>query len=146
MAQDKQTFPRTLIFGAGVTGGVLLAIVAQVLLGRLGLDLAAVWRELFPTRAAQMRSAFAWWLVAGISFLGGLAFAAFVKYFSGNWWQLRVVRWVAAALLVGGLAEVGRVSAEPSGLAASANVLVNLAVLVLSGVLAMLGAYFVVRR
>lgn len=144
MPQDP--LPRTLIFGAGVTGGVLLALSAQVILVHMGLDLGAVWRELFVTRAAQMRSAFAWWLVAGFSFGGGFVIAAFAKFMSTNWWRFRALRWLGAALLVAALTKIGQLSGAPSGLTAAGNVVVGVAALALSGLLAMLGAFFVVRR
>jgi hypothetical protein len=146
MAQDKQPYPRTLIFAAGTTGGILVALTAQIVLVRFGLDLAAVWRELFVSRAAQMRSAFAWWIVAGFSFLGGFLIAAFAKYFSAHWWRLRVVRWIGGAIVVGALAVVGHLASAPTGLAPAPNVVVGVTVIAASTLLAMLGAFFIVRR
>lgn len=146
MVQDKQPYPRTLIFAAGATGGLLVGLAAQIVLVRFGLDLGAVWRELFASRAAQTRSAFAWWIVAGFSFLAGFLIAAFVSYFSTNWWRLRVVRWIAGAVAVAGLAAVGHQASAPTGLAPAPNVVVGVTVIVTSTLLAMLGAFFIVRR
>lgn len=146
MAHDKQPYPRTLIFAAGTTGGLLVALTAQIVLVRFGLDLASVWRELFASRAAQMRSAFAWWIVAGFSFLGGFLIAAFVKYFSAHWWRLRVVRWIGGTIVVAGLTMVGHQASAPTGLAPAPNIVVGMTVIVTSALLAMLGAFFIVRR
>ncbi len=145
MTHDKQT-PRTLIFAAGTTGGLISAITAEIVLGHFGLDLAAVWREVFASRAAQMHSAVAWWLIAGFSFVGGLLIAAFARYFSANWCRLRLPRWIGGAVVVGALTWVGHLASAPSGLAPGPNVVVGLGVMLASVLLSMLGAFFIVRH
>jgi hypothetical protein len=145
MHRDSE-FPRTLVFGTGLTGGVLLALAAQVLLSQFGLDLAAAWQGLFVARAAEMRSAFAWWVLAGISFVSGFVIAALTRIIAENWWRLRALRWVAGAAMVAGLAVTGHFGGPSRDLAMAETVGVTLAAIVLSAAMATFGAYFASRR
>ena len=100
---------RLLVFGAATSGGVLLAIVVQVVLAQLGLDLAAIWRAVGVPRAAQLRAATAWWLIAGIAFMAGFAIAALVRYLVANQSRVRGwLGWVGGLFAVTGLSWVGR--------------------------------------
>lgn len=66
-----QTPSRMTIFAVAMTSGVLLALAAHMLSGRLEIGLTSVWRELFPTEANATRSALGWWTIAGAGFVGG---------------------------------------------------------------------------
>jgi hypothetical protein len=61
---------RMTVFATAMTSGVLLALMAHMLSRRLGIGLTSIWRELFPTDANALRSALAWWLIAGAGFAG----------------------------------------------------------------------------
>jgi hypothetical protein len=146
MPDDKQTISRALILGVALISGMLLSIAAQALLAHLGLDLGAVWRGLRAPQAAQLRAAFAWWLIAGISFVAGFVIAALAKYFSAHPIRSPRLRWLAGAAAVAALTVIGQQATAPSGLSPAASVGIGLAVMCLAGVLSLLGAFFVVRR
>lgn len=138
--------PRILVFGTGLTGAVLLALAVQILLAHLGLDLAAAWRGLIVGRAADLRAAFAWWVLAGISLVNGFVIAALARVIAESWWQLRLVRWLLGAGTVTGLALTGHHAGASSGLSVGENVGATLAAVLLSAVMAAFGAYFAARR
>jgi hypothetical protein len=62
--------PRMTIFAIAMTSGVLLALSAHMISGRLGIGLTSVWQDLFPTDANAVRSALGWWMIAGAGFVG----------------------------------------------------------------------------
>src|SRR5436190_1423625 len=68
--------PRPLLYGIGVTCGVLAAIVVQILLSRAGFELAGAWRDLVSPQALQLRAAGAWWVIASAAFLAGAVMTA----------------------------------------------------------------------
>ncbi len=145
MQYDRQSVSRMFIIAAAMSGGVLLAVTAQTALAQLGLDLGAVWRELGP-KADQLRAAFAWWLIAGICFVGGFLIAALAKYLLANPTSLIWLRWLAAAAAVAGLTIIAKKAVAPSDLRPIATVVLGVSVLCLAGVVSLLGAFFVVRR
>lgn len=145
MLEEKQKTPRILVVGAAMSAGLLVAIAAQTALAQFGLDLGAVWRGLAP-RAAQLRAAFAWWLIAGVAFVAGFLFAALARYLLANPTRFVLLRWLGGAAVIAVLVLVGRQAVAPSGLPPVASVLIGVAILLLAGMLSLLGAFFVVRR
>ncbi len=145
MPYDRQSVSRIFIIAAAMGGGILLAVTAQTVLAKLDLDLGAVWRELGP-KAGHLRAAFAWWLIAGICFIGGFVIAALAKYLLAHPTSLVWLRWIAGAAIVAGLTVVGRKAVAPPDLRPMASVVLGLSVLCLAGVVSLLGAFFVVRR
>lgn len=145
ITNEKQPVPRLFILGVALVSGMLLSVAAQVALARLGLDLDAVWRGVRGPQA-QLRAALAWWLIAGISFLGGFVIAALAKYFSRYPVRSAGVRWVSGAIAVAALTLVAHEATARSGLPPAASVGIGISVQCLAGVLSMLGAFFVVRR
>ncbi|NVO15148.1 MAG: hypothetical protein HXX10_14025 [Rhodoplanes sp.] len=146
MTDDSVPFPRVLILCIAVTGGVMAAIAAQLALAHVGLDLAAVWRNMLGARTGQMRSAFAWWAIALVSFGSGLLIASVTKLMATAQSDLAALRWIGGAVLVVGLALVGHEAAVPSPLGPGANAVLGIASLTVAGILSLLGAYFVTRR
>src|SRR4029453_517302 len=71
--------PRLLIFGAAVTCGILIALAAQVLSVRLGLDVSLAGLSL-AGGGTRLKSALAWWLVAGSTFVGSFVAALLLKH------------------------------------------------------------------
>jgi hypothetical protein len=138
---------RTLVLGAAISGGVVLAIVAQVILAQLGLDIATIWHAVKVPRAAQLRAAMAWWLIAGITFMAGFAIAALVRYLVANPGRIPGwVAWVGGLVAVAGLTLVGGKATASNELGAFASVTTGVAVLVAGGALSLLGAFFAMRR
>jgi hypothetical protein len=143
---NRPSSPRLFILGVALISGVCLSVAAQVALVHFGLDLGAVWRGLGGPRASQMRAAFAWWLIAGISFVAGLLIAVVSKYLTAHPVHSHTVRWLAGAATVVALTLIGHQAAPPPGLSPAASVGIGLAVMCVAGILSLLGAYFVVRR
>ena len=138
---------RILVFGAAISGGVLLAVVTQVFLAQLGLDIIAIWHAVKVPRAAQLRAATAWWLIAGVTFIAGFAIAALVRYFVTHPRPISDrVGWVGGLVAVAGLTAVGSKATASNELGALASVITGVAVLVAGGALSLLGAFFAMRR
>jgi hypothetical protein len=138
--------PRVLVFGTGVTCGVLAAIAVQILLGRAGVELTAVWHDLFAAQALQSRSAAALWLIAGAALVVSATVAAALSRHSLPWVRFRLLRWLLGAAIVAVLAEIGHAANAASEGGAGAQLAVSLAAFALAAVMAMLGAFFTVRR
>jgi MFS-type transporter involved in bile tolerance (Atg22 family) len=75
---------RMTIFATAMTSGMLLALAALVVSGRLGISLTSVWRDLFPTDANAVRSALGWWMIAGAGFLGSFLAGLLVQDLGGR--------------------------------------------------------------
>lgn len=146
MPNDQQSNPRLFVLGVALVSGVCLSVAAQVALVHFGLDLGAVWRGLRGPQASQMRAAFAWWLIAGVSFVAGLLIAVLAKYLTAHPVHSPTIRWLAGAAAVVALTLIGHQAAPPPGLSPGASVGIGLAVMCVAGILSTLGAYFVVRR
>jgi hypothetical protein len=136
-------WPLTIV--TGVTCGVLAAMVALIVLGQGGIELAGVWSEVMSAKAPQLRSAGAWWLMAASAFVIGAAVAGALSRLPWPWLRFRRPRWVAGALLVAGLAHVGHSAATTSG-GVGIHVAASFAALFAALVLALFGAYFATRR
>jgi hypothetical protein len=144
--QEEQLPPvRTLSFTTGTLGGFLVAVSAQVLLSQTHFDLAAMWYDLFAA-TVQIRSALAWWLIAGTALAGGFLAAAVTRFLLMNWWPLRLLRWILGAVIVAGLGAVGHVASEPAELDSAAYVAANLSGMVAALLAASVGAFFAARR
>jgi len=146
MQDDQRPSVRLLALATGTIGGFLVALAVQILLGRMNVDIEAVWHDLFVASTIHVRSALAWWLIAGTALAGGFIAAAAARFLMLNWWPLRGLRWVLGAAMVAGLAAVGQVASEPSGLDAAAHVAANVAAMAAALISACLGAYFAARR
>ncbi len=138
--------PRVLVFGTSVTCGVLAGMSVQILLGRAGIDLTAVWHDLFTTRALDSRSAAALWLFAGAALVVSAVVAAALSRYSLPWVRFRLLRWLSGAAIVAGLAEIGRSAGAASVGSPGVQLAVGLAAFTLATVMAMLGAFFTVQR
>jgi hypothetical protein len=138
--------PRPLIYAAAMTCGVLAAMAVQILLSRAGIELAAVWDNLFSNSAPQLRSAGTWWLMVGSAFLVSAAVAGALSRLPWPWHRFRLVRWIMAAAVVYALADIGHsaAAAEPHNL--QAQVTVSLVALLAAAFMALFGAFFAVRR
>jgi hypothetical protein len=138
--------PRPLIYATSLTCGVMAAMAVQILLSSKGIQLTGVWRNLLSPQALQVRSAGAWWLMAGSAFLVSSAVAASLSRLPLPWSAFRTARWFAAGLLVFGLAEIGHIAMAATSRSSGAQVAVSLAALGAAGLMALFGAYFAARR
>jgi hypothetical protein len=81
MPQDSS---RMTIFATAMTSGLLLALAALMVSGRLGIGLTSVWRDVFPTDANAVRSALGWWMIAGAGFIGSFLTGVLVQDVGGR--------------------------------------------------------------
>ncbi len=137
--------PRALIVTSAMTCGVLAALALQMYLGRAGFDLASLWENLSSAGARQLRTAGPWWAVAGIAFITSGIIAGALSRLPLPWRRFRLLRWATGAVILLLLAHIGHSAAEPA-VAAGANLAVRLAALIVAGLMALLGAYFAIRR
>jgi hypothetical protein len=133
-----------LVFAAGMTGGTLAAMAAGIVIGYLGIDLLGVWRTLFPGTGAQLRSALAWWAIAGVAFVAGFVIAFMMSRF--QWLYLRFLRGVLLAAVTFALAALARHAPTAEGMVPAAYVAANLAATTLAGAMAAVGTVFGLRR
>ncbi len=132
------------VFTVAVMSGMATALVTQVALAGYGIELAGLWRNLLGSHQAQLRSALAWWMIAGAAFVGGFVVAFVMSRF--DWLYLRFLRGWLLALLTIGLALAARDLPRSEGLTAGAYVFLSAASLVVAFVMAGFGAYFALRR
>ncbi len=132
--------PRPAVYVTGVTCGILVAIVVEILLSHAGIKL------LFSAQGLQVRSAGAWWLMAGSAFLTGAGVVAALSRLPLPWHRFRLLRWLLGAAVVFALAEVGRMAAEADGHRGGAFAAVMLAALLSCLLMSLFGAYFASKR
>lgn len=137
--------PRALVYCTGVVCGVLAAMAVQIMLSRNGIELAAVWRNLSSARSLQLRSAGAWWLMAGSAFLTSAVIVGALSRLPWPWHRFRMARWIIGAALVYALAEAGHIAASAGG-SGGAHAAATLATLVAAALMSLFGAYFAVKR
>jgi hypothetical protein len=138
--------PRALLFGTGITGGVLAAIAVMILFGRAGFDPAGLWRDLLAGQPPQTRTVSGWWALAGTAFVVSAAVTAVLSRLPLPWLRLRLLRWLLGGAIVFGLADVGHQASESLTGHGGAQVAATLAALVIAVLTALFGAYFTVRR
>lgn len=132
------------VFAVAVMGGVLVAMLTQILLARSGIELAGVWRNLFAANQPQLRSALAWWATAGAAFIAGFAIAFVMSRV--EWLYLRWLRgWLAAALVIA-LAVLARDVPTADGIAIGIYLSASVAAIVVAAFMACFGSYFALRR
>jgi hypothetical protein len=137
--------PRALIVTSAMTCGVLAALALQMYLGRAGFDLASLWENLSSAGARQLRTAGPWWALAGIAFITSGIIAGALSRLPLPWRRFRLLRWATGAVILLLLAHIGHSVAEPA-VGAGADLAVRLAALIVAGLMALLGAYFAIRR
>jgi hypothetical protein len=146
MLEEQLPSVRTLALATGTVGGFLIAISVQVLLGQMNFELAAMLRDLFASSTVQVKSALAWWMIAGTALVGGFLAAALTRFLLTSWWPLRLLRWILGAAMVAGLGAVAHVASEPVELDSAAFVAVNASGMVAALLAAGVGAFFAARR
>jgi hypothetical protein len=142
-AQDELS--RTLVYVTGMTCGLLAAITAEILLRRTGIEIADTWRSLASGQSLQMRAASVFWLMIGSAFVVSAVVAAALSRLPPPWLRLRTLRWLAGAVIVFALAEVGHIAAITVGHGGGAHAAMSMVALVAAALVALFGAYFATR-
>jgi hypothetical protein len=137
--------PRALVLVTATTCGVLAAIAAQIVLAQRGIELAGMWREI-GGRGFHLRAAGAWWMMPGAALLVGAAVAGALSRYPLPWLGLRLLRWIAGAILVGVLAHIGHAAAMNAGTSVGIHSAASFAAVCAAALTALFGAYFAAKR
>ncbi|HYY39476.1 MAG TPA: hypothetical protein VE801_17150 [Xanthobacteraceae bacterium] len=143
---SRVALPPALIYAAATTCGVLAALALQIYSSNAAFELAGLWENLFASGARELRTAGPWWGTVGVAFVTSGIAAAALSRFPPPWQRFRLLRWVAAAVIVLALAQIGHPSAPPEAVGAGVNVAVSLVALLVAAAMALLGAHVAVRR
>src|SRR5262249_18094293 len=141
---SSAALPPALIYAAALTCGVLAALALEIYLTSAGFDLA---RENFLSSGTRdLRTTGPWWGIAGLAFVAGGITAAALSRLPPPWHRFRLLRWIAAIVMVLLLEDIPHSAGGTEGVAAGANLAVRLAALGVAAVMALAGAYVAVRR
>jgi hypothetical protein len=145
MIRAQNELSRALVYVTGMTCGLLAAIAAEILLHRTGIEIADTWRSLASGQSLQMRAVSVFWLMIGSSFVVSAVVAAALSRLPPPWLRLRTLRWLASAVIVFALAEVGHIAAITVGHGGGAHTAMSMVALVAAALVALFGAYFATR-
>src|SRR5690242_4229548 len=135
---------RPALLVAAMVGGVIAAMIVEIMLARRGLMLTGVQQGVTRGGGTQMHAALAWWAITGAAFVASFAIAAATSRVS--WLYFRSLRWVAAAALVLALAAIGDASPLAAADAAAHHALAILTALTVAMLMAGFGAFFAIRQ
>ena len=138
--------PPALIYAAALTCGVLAALALEVYLTGAGFDPANLWENFLSSGTRDLRTAGPWWGIAALAFVVGGITAAALSRLPPPWHRYRLLRWVAAGVIVLLLEDITHSAVAPEAVAAGVNVAVRLTALCVAALMALLGAYVAVRR
>ena len=134
------------LYATGVTCGLLAAIAAEILLSHAGFDLSGAWRNLISAQSLQLRSAGAWWLMAGSALVASALVVGVLSRLLPPWHRFRLLRWILGVVGVFALAEIGHLANEAGGQGGGAQLAVTLAALLAAAFMSVVGAYMASRR
>ena len=135
---------RPALLVAAMAGGVMTAMIVEIMLARRGLMLSSASPGVMRGSGTQIHAALAWWAITGAAFVASFAIAATTSRVS--WLYFRPLRWVAAAALVLGLATIGDAIPLAAPAAAGHHALASLTALTVAMLMAGFGAFFAVRQ
>jgi hypothetical protein len=137
--------PPALIYAAALTCGVLAALTLEIYLTGAGFDPANLWENFLSSGTRDLRTTGPWWGIAALAFIVSGITAAALSRFPPPWHRYRLLRWVAAGVILLMIEHITH-SSGPEAVAAGVNVAVRLTALCLAALMALLGAYVAVRR
>jgi hypothetical protein len=145
MIRAQTELSRALVYVTSMTCGVLAAIATEILLRRTGVEIADTWRSIASGQSLQMRAVSIFWLMIGSSFVVSAVVAAALSRLPPPWLRLRTLRWLASAVLIFALAEVGHIAAITAGHGGGAHTAMSMLALAAAALVALFGAYFATR-
>jgi hypothetical protein len=134
---------RSALLVAAIGGGVMAAMIVEIMLARRGLMLTGAQQDLVRG-GTQVHAALAWWAITGAAFVASFAIAVVMSRVS--WLYFRPLRWVGAAALVLALAAIGDAIPLAAADAAGHYALAVLTALAVAMLMAGFGAFFAVRQ
>jgi hypothetical protein len=142
----QRNLPRTLLFTAAMTGGVLVALAVHIITSRLGMGLGSPWRELFPTPGDQLRSALAWWLIAAAAGVASFIAAMLLTDPPARTRWRTIVEWGVGGAFLFLLVGSQHYGTGEVGIPTKIKLLAGLTALTLGAVMAFCGTFFALRR
>jgi hypothetical protein len=138
------TSRRPILLVAAIAGGVMVAMIVEIVLARRGLVLTGAWEGVMRGGGTRIHAALAWWAITGAAFVASFVIAMATSRFT--WLYFRSLRWLAAATLVLALAAIGSAIPLAAADAAGHHALATLMALCVAMLMAAFGAFFAVRR
>jgi len=135
---------RAALVAAAAVGGVMVAIIIDIVLARRGIGLLGAWQGVVHSSGTPVRAAVAWWAIMGGAFGAGFVIAFVTSRFS--WLYLRSLRGVAVGALAIGLSGISDLAPPAAAGAANHQALVTLGAMAAAMLMAGFGAFFAVRH
>jgi hypothetical protein len=136
---------RLSLFVAAVTGGVMGAMIVEIMLAHRGVEFTGALHGALGG-GGRMYAALAWWAVTGAAFVASFAIAAVLSRIStGSWLYFRSLGWIAAAALVLALASIGDLAPLSAPGAAARHAVATFTAMLAAMMMAWFGALFAVR-
>jgi hypothetical protein len=143
---SSDALPPALIYAAALTFGVLAALALEIYLTGAGFDPANLWENFLSSGTRDLRTAGPWWGIVALAFVVGGITAAALSRLPPPWHRYRLLRWVAAGVILLLLEDITHSAGGPEAVAAGVNVAVRLTALCVAALMALLGAYVALRR
>ena len=143
---SSDALPPALIYAAALTCGVLAALALEIYLTGAGFDPANLWENFLSSGTRDLRTAGPWWGIVALAFVVGGITAAALSRLPPPWHRYRLLRWVAAGIILLLHEDITHSSVAPEAVAAGVNVAVRLTALGVAALMALLGVYVAVRR
>ncbi|HUI96404.1 MAG TPA: hypothetical protein VLX44_11670 [Xanthobacteraceae bacterium] len=134
---------RLSLFVVAMTGGVMVAMIVEIMLARRGVEFTGALRGFFGGGSVRLHAALAWWAITGVAFAASFAIAAVMSRVS--WLYFRSLGWIAAVALALALASIGDLAPLSAPGAAVPHALATLAAMLAAVMMAWFGALFAVR-
>jgi len=138
--------PPALIYAAALTCGVLAALTLEIYLTGAGFGPANLWENFLSSGTRDLRTAGPWWGIAALAFVVSGITAAALSRFPPPWHRYRLLRWVAAGVILLLLEDITHSAGGPEAVAAGTTLAVRLIALCVAALMTLLGAYVAVRR
>src|SRR5262249_57384526 len=94
----------------------------EVYLTGAGFDLASLWENFLSSGTRDLRTTGPWWGIAGLAFVAGGITAAALSRLPPPWHGFRLLRWVAAGVIVLLLEDISHSAGSAEGVAAGVKV------------------------
>src|SRR4029077_7690891 len=92
--------PPALIYASAMTCGVLAALALEIYLTGAGFDPANLWENFLSSGTRDLRTAGPWWGIAALAFIGSGTTGGGLRRFPPPWPRYRLLRWVAAGVIL----------------------------------------------
>jgi hypothetical protein len=135
---------RSTLLVAAIAGGMMVAMVIEIMLARRGIMLTGAWQGVLRRGGAPIHAALAWWAITGGAFAASFAIAGIASRFS--WLYFRSLRLVGAGALALALATVADGAPVSAADAAAQHAVATFAALAVAMLMAGFGAFFAIRH